>query len=101
MTLKLSPFAVDDLVRDELDEGAIISCPAEFNDMFLRYDVTLGWTLKITPLVLGLINRFIVRTLRVRADNPENVIGFFNDARDIIHEVRLHLYCYRPDPIEY
>ena len=89
-----STFTVAAIVRNELDEGAIISCPAEFNDSRIAYDVALAWTLEITPLVLGLINRFDVRTLRVSASNPENVIGFFGDVIDIIHEVRSYLhYC--------
>ena len=95
-----SSFTVAAIVRDELDEGAIISCPPEFNDRFVRYDVTLAWTLEITPLVLGLINRFVIRTLRVDTVT-QAVVGFFGDDIDIIHEVRLYRHCCRPDPIEY
>ena len=43
--------------------------------------------------MLGLIDRFVVRTERVRASNLKNFIGYFGDI-DIIHEVRLYLhYC--------
>ena len=101
LILRLSSFAVSAIVRDELNQGAIITCPPEFNDRFSRYDVTLAWTLEITPLVLGLINRFVVRTLRLDTV-PQAVVGFIGDDINIIHGVRLYGHCCacRPDPIE-